>query len=152
MASAIQIITKVTFIILKAAEDCCKKWRQKNERKEPTGKQQLTGSSSCTNMKCYSEIQTKTWSSVAFQIVLLNNAIKTCHLDHLTLSTSLAYLIFHAIFSLPSLVRIVHFSRAGRGVGSGDGTGQQKGPQELLLLIAKPTNKQNRCSTMTSQV
>lgn len=113
MASAFQIITKVTFIILKAAEDCCKKWRQKNEGEEQTGKHQLTGSSSCTNMKCYSEIQSKPWSSIAFQIVLLNNAIKTCHLDRLTLSTSLAYLIFHVIFSLPSLARRVHFSTRG---------------------------------------
>lgn len=105
-----------SFVILKAAEDCCKKWRQKKwGKKEQTGKHQLTGSGSCADMKCYSEIQTKTWSSVAFQIVLLNNAIKTCHLDCLTLSTPPACLIFHRTFSSPSLLRTVCFPTLGSG-------------------------------------
>lgn len=105
-----------SFVILKAAEDCCKKWRQKKMReKEQTGKHQLTGSGSCADMKCYSEIQTKTWSSVAFQIVLLNNAIKTCHLDCLTLSTPPACLIFHRTISSPSLLRTVCFPTLGSG-------------------------------------
>lgn len=88
---------------------------KKNEGKEQTGKHQSTGSSSCTDMKCYSEKQTQTWSSVAFQIVLLNNAIKTCHLDCLTLSTPPAYLIFHSTFSSPSLLRTVCFPTLGSG-------------------------------------
>lgn len=89
--------------------------KTKNEGKEQTGKHQLTGSSSCTNMKCYSEIQTKTWSSVAFQIVLLNNAIKTCHLDCLTLRTSPACLIFHTIFSFTLCSKESSFFNTGRG-------------------------------------
>lgn len=94
--------------------------KTKNEGKEQTGKHQLTGSSSCTNMKCYSEIQTKTRSSVAFQIVLLNNAIKTCHLDRLTLRTSPAYLIFYAIFffTLGSKESSFFEIRRGRAEGS----------------------------------
>lgn len=136
-----------SFVILKAAEDCCKKWRQKKwGKKEQTGKHQLTGSGSCADMKCYSEIQTKTWSSVAFQIVLLNNAIKTCHLDCLTLSTPPACLIFHRTFSSPSLLRTVCFPTLGSG-----GSAQQKGPREQLL-ISKPPDKQHRCGTVTYHV